>query len=203
MVTMQVEMSSIKKGETLEDTARTLNAMRPDALVIRHGTSGAPRTLAGIMDAFAISLSLGLQYGVPLEAFAEKFTNMRFEPAGMTDDPDLRLLANAFNDMAAALQARVERDARFASDVSHELRSPLTNIIGFTQLLAEGTVGPLNERQRARWEVLRGQIPHRRASLFGCLGYSEKERGIGREGFGLLAELLELIRRDGREGGEE
>ncbi len=43
------------------------------------------------MDAFAISLSLGLQYGVPLEAFAEKFTNMRFEPAGMTDDPDLRI----------------------------------------------------------------------------------------------------------------
>ena len=50
MVTMQVEMSSIKKGETLEDTARTLNAMRPDALVIRHGTSGAPRAVADIMD---------------------------------------------------------------------------------------------------------------------------------------------------------
>ena len=47
-------------------------------------------TLAGIMDAFAISVSHGLQYGVPLEAFVEMFTNMRFEPAGMTDDPDLR-----------------------------------------------------------------------------------------------------------------
>ena len=42
------------------------------------------------MDAFAISVSHGLQYGVPLRAFVEKFTNMRFEPAGMTDDPDLR-----------------------------------------------------------------------------------------------------------------
>ena len=50
MVTMQVEMSSIKKGETLEDTARTLNAMRTDALVMRHGTSGAPGTVAEIMD---------------------------------------------------------------------------------------------------------------------------------------------------------
>ena len=49
-VTMQVEHSSIKKGETLEDTARTLNAMRPDALVIRHGTSGAPASIATIMD---------------------------------------------------------------------------------------------------------------------------------------------------------
>jgi aspartate carbamoyltransferase catalytic subunit len=59
MVTMQVEMSSIKKGETLEDTARTLNAMRPDALVIRHGTSGAPRTLAGIMDCPVINAGDG------------------------------------------------------------------------------------------------------------------------------------------------
>src|ERR671913_1023237 len=50
VVTMQVEHSSIKKGESLEDTARTLNAMRPDCLVIRHGASGAPRAVADIMD---------------------------------------------------------------------------------------------------------------------------------------------------------
>ncbi len=48
-------------------------------------------TLAGVMDAFSIAISIGLQYGVPLEAFVDKFTNMRFEPAGMTDDPDLRM----------------------------------------------------------------------------------------------------------------
>jgi ribonucleoside-diphosphate reductase alpha chain len=47
-------------------------------------------TMAGIMDAFAKSISYGLQYGVPLRAFVEAFTNMRFEPAGMTDDPDIR-----------------------------------------------------------------------------------------------------------------
>ena len=50
VVTMQVEHSSIKKGETLEDTARTLNAMRPDCLVIRHGATGAPHKVAEIMD---------------------------------------------------------------------------------------------------------------------------------------------------------
>jgi ribonucleoside-diphosphate reductase alpha chain len=47
-------------------------------------------TLAGIMDAFAISVSLGLQYGVPLEAYVQKFTNMRFEPSGITGDKDIR-----------------------------------------------------------------------------------------------------------------
>ncbi len=50
VATMQVEMSSIKKGETLEDTARTLNAMRPDAMVIRHGRSGAPGDVASLVD---------------------------------------------------------------------------------------------------------------------------------------------------------
>ncbi|SEC71549.1 vitamin B12-dependent ribonucleotide reductase [Streptomyces melanosporofaciens] len=48
-------------------------------------------TLAGMMDAFSIAVSVGLQYGVPLETYVSKFTNMRFEPAGMTDDPDLRM----------------------------------------------------------------------------------------------------------------
>ena len=48
-------------------------------------------TLAGMMDAFSIAISVGLQYGVPLETYVSKFTNMRFEPAGMTDDSDVRM----------------------------------------------------------------------------------------------------------------
>ena len=47
-------------------------------------------TLAGIMDAFAKSISYGLQYGVPIRGYVEAFVNMKFEPAGMTDDPDVR-----------------------------------------------------------------------------------------------------------------
>ena len=50
-------------------------------------------TLAGVMDAFSVAISIGLQYGVPLETYVGKFTNMRFEPAGMTDDPDIRMAA--------------------------------------------------------------------------------------------------------------
>jgi ribonucleoside-diphosphate reductase alpha chain len=62
---------------------------RPGEVFVRVSKQGS--TLAGIMDAFAISLSHGLQYGVPLRAFVDAFTGMRFEPAGITDDPDLRI----------------------------------------------------------------------------------------------------------------
>jgi ribonucleoside-diphosphate reductase alpha chain len=56
---------------------------------LKLGKQGS--TLAGVMDAFSIAISVALQYGVPLETYVEKFTNMRFEPAGMTDDPDIRM----------------------------------------------------------------------------------------------------------------
>ncbi|WP_348651145.1 LAGLIDADG family homing endonuclease [Micromonospora sp. WMMD882] len=54
-------------------------------------------TLAGVMDAFSVAISIGLQYGVPLETYVSKFTNMRFEPAGMTDDPDVRIAASVMD----------------------------------------------------------------------------------------------------------
>ena len=56
---------------------------------LKLGKQGS--TLAGVMDAFSIAISIGLQYGVPLETYVQKFTNMRFEPAGLTDDPDIRM----------------------------------------------------------------------------------------------------------------
>jgi len=51
-------------------------------------------TLSGVMDAFAIAVSIGLQYGVPLESFVSKFINMRFEPSGITKDPDIRFASS-------------------------------------------------------------------------------------------------------------
>ena len=62
---------------------------RPGEIFVRVSKQGS--TLAGIMDAFAISLSHGLQYGVPLSAFCAAFVGMRFDPAGITDDPDTRI----------------------------------------------------------------------------------------------------------------
>ncbi|MFN7150063.1 MAG: LAGLIDADG family homing endonuclease, partial [Microthrixaceae bacterium] len=68
---------------------------RPGELFIRVSKQGS--TMAGIMDAFAISVSHGLQYGVPLRAFVHAFVGMRFEPAGITDDPEVRI-ANSLID---------------------------------------------------------------------------------------------------------
>jgi ribonucleoside-diphosphate reductase alpha chain len=56
---------------------------------LKLGKQGS--TLAGVMDAFSMAISISLQYGVPLETYVQKFTNMKFEPAGLTDDPDIRM----------------------------------------------------------------------------------------------------------------
>jgi ribonucleoside-diphosphate reductase alpha chain len=56
---------------------------------LKLGKQGS--TLAGVMDAFSIAVSIALQHGVPLDTYVSKFTNMRFEPAGLTDDPDIRM----------------------------------------------------------------------------------------------------------------
>ena len=58
-------------------------------LFLKLGKQGS--TLAGVMDAFSMAISISLQYGVPLETYVSKFTNMKFEPAGLTDDPDVRM----------------------------------------------------------------------------------------------------------------
>jgi ribonucleoside-diphosphate reductase alpha chain len=62
---------------------------------LKLGKQGS--TLAGVMDAFSVAISVGLQYGIPLESFVAKFTNMRFEPAGMTDDPDIRIATSVMD----------------------------------------------------------------------------------------------------------
>jgi len=84
---------------------------QPGELFLKVAKQGS--TLAGIMDGFAIAVSLGLQFGVPLRTFVEKFTNVRFEPAGMTDDHELRfatsLLDYIFRRMAVEYLPEDER----------------------------------------------------------------------------------------------
>ena len=91
---------------------------RPGEMFLQVAKQGS--TLAGIMDAFAISVSHGLQYGVPLEAFVEMFTNMRFEPAGMTDDPDLRFATSLVDYIFRRLAVDVPRRGQARGDGHHD-----------------------------------------------------------------------------------
>ena len=64
-------------------------------IFVKLGKQGS--TLSGVMDAFSMSISVGLQYGIPLEFYVSKFSNLRFEPAGMTDDPDVRIATSVMD----------------------------------------------------------------------------------------------------------
>src|SRR6185369_10955725 len=91
-----------------------------------------------------------------------------------TDDPHLGLLATSFNEMAQALEERVERDARFASDVSHELRSPLMTLSASTEVL----------------QARREEMPERAAAALDLL-VADVARFQG-----LVEDLLEISRFD-------
>ena len=85
---------------------------RPGEVFMKVSKQGS--TLAGIMDAFSISVSLGLQYGVPLSTYVRKYTNMRFDPAGITDDADIRFATSLtdyiFRRLALDYLSRSERE---------------------------------------------------------------------------------------------
>ena len=103
---------------------------RPGEVFLRVAKQGS--TLAGIMDAFAISVSHGLQYGVPLEAFVEMFTNHRFEPAGMTDDADIRIATSLvdyiFRKLAVEYLSYEKRMAMGVLTVSERIQPSLPGV---------------------------------------------------------------------------
>ncbi len=88
------------------------------------------------------------------KAIAGGRLDTRLEP---TEDPDLSVLANSFNDMATALQTRIERDARFASDVSHELRSPLMTLSASVEVM-DARRDEMPERAQAALDLLKSDV---------------------------------------------
>lgn len=71
---------------------------RPGELFIKIAKEGS--TLSGVMDGLALSLSIGLQYGVPLRVLVDKLINMRFEPAGITENPEIRFACSLLDYIA-------------------------------------------------------------------------------------------------------
>jgi ribonucleoside-diphosphate reductase alpha chain len=114
---------------------------RPGEIFLRVAKQGS--TLAGIMDAFAISVSHGLQYGVPLEAFVDMFINLRFEPAGMTDDPDIRfatsLVDYIFRRLAVEYLPKEKRDELGVLTVGERLQPTLPGVEEATTAKEPGT----------------------------------------------------------------
>jgi signal transduction histidine kinase len=96
---------------------------------------------------------------------------------GRQDDPDLDVVASSFNSMADALEARVERDARFVSDVSHELRSPLTTLSAAADVL-RGRAHELPVRARHALELVMAEIDRFRAMVEELLELSRAEAGV-------------------------
>ena len=120
-------------------------------------------TLSGIMDAFAKSISYGLQYGVPMRAFVEAFTNMRFEPAGMTDDPDIRfawsIMDYLFRRLALEYLSYDERAELGIFSIDERIQPTLPGVDESTMQTSQGTeiavrpqVGAVGRRAgRVRW----------------------------------------------------
>lgn len=113
---------------------------RPGEIFVRVSKQGS--TLAGIMDAFAMSLSHGLQYGVPLSAFVQTFVGMRFEPAGMTDDPELRIASSlidyVFRRLAVDYLTPEERSALNILTVDERLQPTLPGVVEATTTSSPG-----------------------------------------------------------------
>jgi ribonucleoside-diphosphate reductase alpha chain len=109
-------------------------------------------TLAGVMDAFSMAISIALQYGVPLETYVSKFVNMRFEPAGMTDDPDIRMATSVVD----YLFRRIALD--YLPKEKREQLGILSAEERTTQVSADYGDGPAGSEDAADMESMRTSI---------------------------------------------
>jgi ribonucleoside-diphosphate reductase alpha chain len=123
-------------------------------------TSKQGSTLSGVMDAFAIAVSIGLQYGVPLESFVSKFINMKFEPSGMTNDSDIRFATSLVDyvfrrlaldhlplDQREALGIRSidERKLTAAADAAEKLGTTVEEVVASAKAEAALVPAPVVE----------------------------------------------------------
>lgn len=134
-------------------------------LGILAGTVAARRAVRPVADAAQAAKSIA---GGRLDT--------RLEPSG---DPDLGVLASSFNDMAEALQRRIERDGRFASDVSHELRSPLMTLAASIEVI-EGRRHEMPERAQAAVDLLSSDVARFRTLVEDLLEISRFDAGAVR-----------------------
>ncbi|MGB0111955.1 MAG: HAMP domain-containing sensor histidine kinase, partial [Ilumatobacteraceae bacterium] len=137
---------------SLDEADSTLSSLRL-SLTLAAGISTGLGILLGVFSARRAVRPVG-SAAQAASAIAGGRLDTRLES---TEDPDLRILTESFNDMAEALQLRVERDARFASDVSHELRSPLMTLSASVEVM-EARREELPERSKAALDLLASDV---------------------------------------------
>jgi len=156
---------------SLEDVARSLQI-----LALALAGAGVVTTIAGtVIGRWASGRAIGPLSDVShaAEIIARGQLDTRLQTA---DDADLAPLAESFNRMTDALQERIEREARFTSDVSHELRSPLTTLstaVGVIEAHAEG----LSPRGRTALGLLATEIRHFQKMVDDLLEISRVDTG--------------------------
>ena len=126
----------------------------------------------------------------------------RHPPRSASDDPDLDSLVASFNQMVAALQERIERDARFASDVSHELRSPLQTLAAAVQVL-ERRRDELSDRSLAAVGLLSAEVERFQELVDDLLEISRFDAGAQRlelDEVRLDQVVMEAVRASGSPG---
>ncbi len=136
----------------LDDVDSTLSNLRVALFLAALITTGLG-VLVGVFSARRAVRPLGAA-AQAASAIAGGRLDTRLE---YTEDPDLRVLTESFNDMAEALEQRVERDARFASDVSHELRSPLMTLAASVEVM-EARRDELPERAQSALDLLSSDV---------------------------------------------
>ena len=151
---------------------------------LKLGKQGS--TLAGVMDSFSVAVSIGLQYGVPLETYVQKFTNVSFEPAGLTDDPDVRmaksLMDYIFRRLALdylpvetrtymGIQTAAERAAALDSNPSYAAAAPSIDLEDAVEL----EVAPAAPAQTQSVEIREKREVHSSAELFEMLQGTESD----------------------------
>ena len=155
----------------LSDTERTLRSIL---------TALALGGLAGLILASLFGFSTSRRLLRPLSRVADAAEDIA---SGGLDtrlveesDPDLDRLAGSFNDMADAVQTRIEREARFASDVSHELRSPITALTAAVEVM-DGRREEVPERTRQALDVVVGQVRRFDSMVIDLLELSRLDAG--------------------------
>jgi signal transduction histidine kinase len=166
----------------LVELAATLAAIR-NALVVAAAVTTAGSAAYGLVMSGRVLRPLG-ETASAARRIAGGDMAARLDDHG---DPDLVPLVESFNDMAAALDARIERERRFAADVSHELRTPLTALAAAVRIVERRSDG-LDPSGREAVEVLRGQTDQFTRLVLEILDLSRLEAGIA----DVQSELVDL-----------